>query len=261
MTRYLIMILIMFASLNVSVGQDKYAVVVGVETYDTSIFNNLNYAQEDANELASSLQALGFQVSVLTQDASTTRLRPTTPKKILDRLRTISASCDNGDTLLISFSGHGVQFADEELGNNGVRETYLCPADADLNDKSTLLKSSEVMEILGRSSATRKLFLVDACRENIQSTDAQRKSSRRIELGSVHENRRSVPGGMAVLFSCSSRQFSWEHKDLQHSVFSNFVIRYLNGHAEDRFYTDGAIDIDGWMIFEGRHWHRLDKSQ
>jgi len=41
-------------------AQDKYAVVIGVNTYDASIFSNLKYAAEDANDLAEQHTEIGF---------------------------------------------------------------------------------------------------------------------------------------------------------------------------------------------------------
>jgi uncharacterized caspase-like protein len=230
-------------------AQDKYAIVVGVETYDTSTFDNLDYAAEDAEQLGASLKNLGFQTTVMTSESRSTQLRPSTPKKIVDRIEAVSASCANGDTLLISLSGHGVQFSDEELLSTGVRETYFCPSDADLSSKDSLLGISSVVNAMNNSAAGRKLLLVDACQEQILSAEGRRKGARRIELGSVHENRRSVPGGMAVLFSCSSGQFSWEHEPIAHSVFTYHVIEYLNGKADQRFYDSEQIDLSGLVFY------------
>ena len=223
--------------------------VVGVETYDTSTFENLQFASEDAEQLAGALRNLGFQPTVMTSQSDSAKLRPTTPRKIANIIKTVSASAANGDTLIISLSGHGVQFADEPLLPTGVRETYFCPQDADLTEKSSLMKISDVVRFMNSSAASRKLLLIDSCRESVLSSEGKRKSAKRIELGSVHENRRSVPGGMAVLFSCSSNQFSWEHEPLGHSVFSYYVIEYLRGQADDRFYDTGTLDLTGLVFY------------
>ncbi|TWU06016.1 caspase family protein [Stieleria varia] len=246
--RFLATALLVFVTVHVA-AQDKYACVVGVEAYDTGTFDALDYANEDAHDLGESLSAIGFFTKVMTSDASSSPLRPATPQKILRVMKATAASCGPGDTLLISLSGHGVQFADEPPLESGVRETYFCPEDADLSDKSTLLRISEVMEFINQSRASRKLLLVDACRESVLSDRGKSKSAKRIDLGSIHENRESVPSGMAVLFSCSSKQFSWEHQDLKHSVFTNYVIDYLSGKAETRFYSGGTIDLDGLVYF------------
>jgi len=245
----LTIVIAVFALSQTVWSQDKYAIVIGVETYDAGTFDSLDFANEDAHELGKSLTSLGFTTKIMTSDAKSSTLRPSTPAKIATIMKTVANSCGPGDTLVISLSGHGVQFADEELLPSGVRETYFCPEDATLSDKKTLLKISSVVEFINNSAASRKLLLVDACRENVLSDQGKRKSARKIELGSVHESRQSVPTGMAVLFSCSSKQFSWEHDELGHSVFTNYVINYLSGKAEERFYENGSVDLDGLVYY------------
>lgn len=232
-----------------ALAQDKYAVVVGVEAYDTSTFRNLEYASDDADELGESLSLLGFQTTTMTSESSSSKLRPTTPRKITDVISSVTRSCDVNDTLVLSLSGHGVQFSDEPLLPSGVRETYFCPSDADLADKSTLVSITSVVDLMNSCSAGRKLLLVDSCQEHRLSENGQRKSARRIELGSFHENRRSVPSGMAVLFSCSSGQFSWQHAPLGHSVFTFQVLEYLRGNADARYYDSGEAELNGLVSF------------
>ena len=239
-------------SLSLATAQDKYAVLIGVEAYDTSTFENLDYASDDAEEIGETLDNLGFQTTVMTSESLNAKLRPTSPDKILDVIKSVLLSCGNSDTLVISLSGHGVQFSDEELLESGVRETYFCPTDADLGDKNSLVKISEIVQLMNNSPASRKLLLVDACQENRLSTEGKRKSGRRIELGSVHESRRSIPGGMEVIFSCMSGQFSWEHDALEHSVFSYHVIQYLQGKADSRFYDSDELDLAGLAYFVGK---------
>ena len=240
-------LLVLFAA--TASAQDKYAVVVGVEIYNQE-FDGLDYPNEDAKSLGTALTSLGFTTAVMTSDAKVTEDLPLNPQMIATKIKTIAASCAAGDTLLVSLSGHGVQFSDEPLKPNGTRDTYFCPQSAKLSNKSSMLRISSLMKFMDESKATQKILLVDSCRESVLSPTAKRKSSaRRIQVSPVHESRTSVPGGLSVLFSCKSRQFSWEHTDLGHSVFSNFVIAYLNGRADQRFYDNGDIDLDGLVFF------------
>ena len=235
--------------MGIASAQDKYAVVVGVEAYDTGRFDPLDYANEDANALGKAFQSLGFTTKVMTSDSHSSTLRPSTPEKIARAIKTVAGSCGPGDALIVSLSGHGVQFSDEPVRADGTRETYFCPQDATLSSKASLVKISSLISFMNDSKATRKLLLIDSCRESVLSPTGKRKSAKRIELGTLHESRKSVPGGMSVLFSCSSKQFSWEHDDLGHSVFTNYVVQYLKGNAGDRFYDRGEIDLDGLVFY------------
>jgi sulfatase modifying factor 1 len=230
-------------------SQDHYAVLIGVETYDTSTFSNLEFAGDDAIALSAQFQRLGFKTTVMTSESESARLRPTTPKKIIDAIQAVGRSCAAEDTLMIGLSGHGVQFSDEALLPSGVRETYFCPSDADLKDKSSLLKISTIVDTMNQTKATKKLLLIDACQENVLSAEGQKKGGKLIDLGSVHETRKTVPGGIAVLFSCSDKQFSWEHRPLGHSVFSYHVIEYLRGAAQARYYDEGKMELSGLVFY------------
>ncbi|MEL7337104.1 MAG: caspase family protein, partial [Planctomycetota bacterium] len=97
-----------------TVFAEKYGVVVGVEKYDTSIFHNLRYANEDAAQLAAELEKLDFRVTLMHGDRENARLIPSSPRKILRSIQSTIDACETGDTLLISLSGHGVQFIDEQ---------------------------------------------------------------------------------------------------------------------------------------------------
>jgi formylglycine-generating enzyme required for sulfatase activity len=249
---WLIVFAVMFSMFRGAMAQDHYAVLIGVETYDTSTFNNLQFAGDDAVALSMQLERLGFKTTTMTSESVSARLRPTTPKKITDVIEAMGRSCAKDDTLVIALSGHGVQFSDEELLPTGVRETYFCPSDANLGDKSTLLKISSIVDAMNQTKASRKLLLVDACQENVLSSQGQKKGGKVIDLGSVHESRRTVPGGIAILFSCSDKQFSWEHPPLGHSVFTYHVIEYLRGSAQARYYDEGKIELNGLVSYVGK---------
>ncbi|MEL7263986.1 MAG: caspase family protein, partial [Planctomycetota bacterium] len=235
-----------------TVFAEKYGVVVGVEKYDTSIFHNLRYANEDAAQLAAELEKLDFRVTLMHGDRENARLIPSSPRKILRSIQSTIDACETGDTLLISLSGHGVQFIDEQPLPSGIRETYFCPSDAELSDKESLIPISEIYRRMNASSASRKLLLVDACQEHRLSAAGRAKSAKRLRAASVHENRRSVPGGMSVLFSCKNGQFSWEDDELKHGVFTYHVLRYLRGQAAPYYYEDRRLELNSLVSYVAR---------
>lgn len=241
------------ATVSITYAQEHYAVLIGVEKYDTSTFRNLDFAGDDAIALSAQLQQLGFKTTVMTGESDSSKLQPTTPAKILATIKAVGRSCSEDDAFVIALSGHGVQFADDEVLPSGARESYFCPADADLNDKSTLLKISTVVEAMNETKATRKLLLVDACQDQKLSAEGKKKGGKLIDLGSVHENRTTVPGGISIIFSCSDKQFSWEHDPLGHSVFSYHLLQYLKGAAESRYYDEGRLDLFLMLSYVAKH--------
>ena len=244
-TGHLIVAICLLIAGQLAHGQDKYAILIGVESY-TEDFQPLDYAEDDAKAIDKILSNAGFQTILMTGDQKNSALKPTTPKKILRVLDTRLKSCGNGDTMLVFLSGHGIQFKDDRLLDSGIRETYFCPEDADKDDKSTLVPVNDaIIKRLNNCAATRKLLLIDACRENVLSEAGQKSGTVLLELSPVHESSRSVPGGMSVLFSCESEQSSWEHAPLKHSVFSYFIIQYLTGKARKSDYANGNSTLLG----------------
>ena len=234
---------------SVTCAQDKYAVLIGVESYDPSVLGPLEFAEDDAIELGETLQDLGFKAKVMTGQSRIATGKPTTPEKILRVLKTQMNNCDEGDTMIVSLSGHGLQYKTDKPDVDGVRETYFCPEDADPNDKSTLLPMKDVVDLLRQCSATRKLMLVDACRNEFSATTGSKKAAARLQLASVHETRSSIPGGMTVLYSSSQDEFSYETEKLQHSVFSYFVIKFLKGNAASKFYDGQQFRLDDLLRY------------
>lgn len=134
--------LILWSMTSSLAAQDKYAVVVGVEIYDPGTFENLEFADEDAERLGKAFKAIGFQTTVVTRHSESAKLKPSNAENIITTIKTRSKSCGANDTLVVSLSGHGVQFEDEPDLESGIKETYFCPENADLDDKSTLIPIS-----------------------------------------------------------------------------------------------------------------------
>lgn len=237
-------------------AQQKHAFVVGVENYNPEYFKNLDFAEDDATALAAQLESMDYQVTLMTSQQRNPQHKPTTPKKILRLFDGVLQSIEKDDVLIVSFSGHGIQFKSDEELEGGGRETYFVPEEGSLDEKETLLPIvSEIVSRVDTCKAERKLILIDACRNEVLSSAAD-KSSNKIDLGNVHENARVVPKGMTLLFSCSSGQKSWETKELKHSVFSSFVLKYLSGKLDEEHYTDRKADVSGLVDYVRRQTNR-----
>src|SRR4051794_11392521 len=111
-------------------GSGKYALIVGVREYsEEKSLNELAYAERDATELARALQEAGFKegnVVLMTQTAGVKKLRfLPTRERIRKELQLLLAGRKAGDTVIVAFAGHGVQFVKDG-------HSYFCPADAEL---------------------------------------------------------------------------------------------------------------------------------
>jgi formylglycine-generating enzyme required for sulfatase activity len=223
----------------------KYALLVGVETYEPkSGLNRLSYAEDDATEMAAALKNLGFQVTVMTRKEELPSRRPGTAKKILDQLQRRLQGLRAEDTVLVSFSGHGVQYKEPKVLKDGTKEThFFCPEEANLTDAESLVPIGRIYSLVNDCPAERKLLIVDACRNEPLSKLG--KSAAEIELEPAGVNPRSVPKGMLALYSCSQGEKSYEHPTLKHGVFCAKILKYLKGDADKRFYFRDRISIRG----------------
>ena len=216
----------------------KYALLVGVRNYAKDQLHSLRYTENDVNDLAAVFNDAGFKrVLLMTQTQALAQadndLLPTA-KNIRRQLKAMLDDRKPGDSILVAFSGHGVQFQNQA-------DVYFCPMDADLGDLKTLVSLADVYKGLDECPAGAKVLLVDACRSDPQA--AVSKAVEKIKLESVtRPQAERPPGGVAALFSCSDGQRSYESDKLKHGVFFHFVIQGLKGDAANK---KGEVGLEG----------------
>lgn len=233
----------------------RYAVVVGVKSYRAGQpLPELPYTENDATKLAETLEAGGYQVTLMTQTVGR-REGDELMNPISDFIRDqIDAVLDNpflkdDDVVIVALAGHGVQY---ELTNASGKEPhfYFCPGDADIRklssangitDRNRLIDMQELYTGLQKCKAGAKLLLVDACRN-----DPTKPSLTRSLASKTLPPLPPPPGGTAAFFSCSQHQKAFEDADLKHGVFFHHVIQALKGDADastSKHPADGQITL------------------
>jgi formylglycine-generating enzyme required for sulfatase activity len=218
----------------------KYALLVGVRDYDPTELRPLNDTENDVTEFADLLRQQGYKRVVLmtqTEGARKNRFQPE-GRQIREELEGLLADREPGDTVLIAFAGHGVQFP-------GDAESYFCPADARLGDKKTLIPLSKLYADLAECKAGFKLLIVDACRNDPQAQLSRDAGTKVESVTQPQELRR--PGGVAALFSCSAGERAFEDPDLRHGVFFHYVIEGLKGKAA--LTGEKSVSLDGLALY------------
>lgn len=130
----------------------SYALVIGINTYPSTVWQDLSYARKDAESMARLLKTQGFETIPL-YDAQATR------DAIIAQMQNYLAPLvESGDRVLVFFAGHGYT---ERL--NEVDRGYIVPYDG--NDKSATYISMEQLQELSdkMGRATHQLFIIDAC--------------------------------------------------------------------------------------------------
>lgn len=225
---------------------EKFAFLVGVRNYDKNELRNLPFPEEDVASLAAVLKESGYRkenVVVLTQTRGAERARSLpTAKNIRREFKALLRDREEGDTILVALSGHGVQFKDDD-------QNYFCPMDAKLNDRDTLVALGDMYADLEKCPANVKLMLVDACRNDPRSDFSRARDT--VKLESVTRPQEKLPpGGLIAFFSCSAGERAFEHDDLKQGVFFHYVVEGLRGKAD--FERDGVVDVDELVTYTKR---------
>jgi formylglycine-generating enzyme len=213
----------------------RWAMLIGVDEY--AYVHQLKYCVADQEALAKQLIDSGFpadQVFVLDDQAKQERFHPF--KSNIDaQLELVLGMVHKGDTLVVSFSGHGISAKDGK--------SYLLPIDARLTDPAgTMISVDKVYDQLSACPAGLKLMMVDACRNDPFAEDEKRgvgldpdKSTRGL-VAALEK----PPEGISLLMSCGRDQFAREDSDLGHGVFIHFILEGLSGKAAD---DDGVVSL------------------
>ncbi len=198
----------------------KFALLIGVKHYDKSGLPDLAYAEADVRALGQVLRESGFRlVTLMTQTAGAKKSRYVPrAKNIRDELAGFLDGKRKADTVVIAFSGHGVQFPGGPAAGSGW-PPYLCPLDAQLEGKANLISLQEIYKALEQCQAGTRLVLVDAGRDVVLLP----------------------PKGVAAVFSCAEGQKSHDCPKLKHGVFFYYLSEALKGEAADK---KGVVTAD-----------------
>ncbi|MEQ8791499.1 MAG: SUMF1/EgtB/PvdO family nonheme iron enzyme [Pirellulaceae bacterium] len=210
----------------------RWALLIGVDDYTE--LEDLRFAGADMRALRERLIASGFperQVFLMHDDADESHYRPIR-ENIEKQLKLVMGLAEQGDLVLVAFSGHGVHLDGK---------SYLCPTEADLNrPKETMVPVDTFYQQLRGAPADLKLMLVDACRDDPRPPG--RRSAAPLpskqEFNSTFER---PPEGLVLLSSCRAGQVSVEDEEFGHGVFMHFVLRALEGKADGD--GDGAVSL------------------
>jgi tetratricopeptide (TPR) repeat protein len=128
----------------------RVALVIGNADYTSA--GRLKNPVHDANIMAATLRAVGFETVTIANDA--------TREKMADALRAFSGEAKQADWAVVYYSGHGMEV-------NGTN--YLVPVDARISGgRSPSSEAVSLDQVIAAAQGARKLRLVllDACRNN-----------------------------------------------------------------------------------------------
>lgn len=215
-------------------GQERrVALVIGNGSYSASPLKN---PVNDARAISSTLQALGFEVILVTNG----------------RLREMEAAVDEfsakaqGATALFFFAGHGMQVDGEN---------YLLPIGADINDEGDVryetLPAGRVLSNLHYAQSKLNIVILDACRNNPFARFFRSAPRGLAQL--------TAPRGSIVAFSTAPGDVAADGAG-SNSPYAKAFVRHAQtpGVTVEKFFKEVAKDVAAQTDGEQRPWVSSD---
>jgi len=233
---------------------DFYALIIGIN-YDTNpLVNNLNYCEDDANSMESSLLNSGWEAAEIIK-----LLGPAATKAgIENALNSIMSQAGAKDLVLVYFSGHGFTLIDLSGDEKDGYDEAIVPVDCDPSDPATFLTDDELRTLFKISRTQKGVFIIDSCysggliNKPVSMTSLTPKSldalSARGSGGSGDLDALIFP----VMTAASQYEESWEDHSLGHGIFTYFLIEGLAGQRADRS-GDGFITVRELFHYAENH--------
>ncbi|BAZ11015.1 peptidase C14 caspase catalytic subunit p20 [Calothrix sp. NIES-4071] len=217
-----------------------WQLLVGVNQYLDKQIACLNYSSQDCQGLADALQQAtqGFpQKQVMVHHDFTTQLPYL--EAVRSSLRKIATSAKPQDTVIFYFSGHGII--------DSTTRVVLCLQDTHKDNLgATGLTLQELLQTLESCPAQQQVVWLDACHSGgmtlFGAKGDKKIESPTSELVNLLRQRAAKSKGFYALLSCDQDQLSWEFPELEHGLFTYYLMQGLLGDAAD---TQGVIDADG----------------
>jgi len=225
-----------------------WAVVIGIDNYPN--IRQLKYAVNDARMFYDHLVNRNRippenVVLLLNQDATLTKIRSVLGTDLKNK-------SGKDDMVVIYFAGHGATERDTQSPDGDGLEKYLLPFDADLKDLyATALPMEELSRIFNRIWAERLVFIADACYSGASGGRTIEMNGMRASISEAFIDRIAGGKGRVIMTASGANEVSAEKDELQHGVFTYFLIEGLKGKADaDR---DGMVTVDEAYNYVSQH--------
>jgi len=226
-----------------SMAAEKWAILIGVDTYDDPGIGKLKYTVNDAEALHKALTAApgGFSADnvILMTPRVENRLHHPTRNNIIAMLSSWLSLTEPEDTVLVYFSGHGM-----EHDGRG----YVLPQDARRSTPElTSINIGLIKDQMARAKARKRVLVLDACHSG---TDKDTSA-----MGRGFSQELEGSGGLVILASCDVEESSYEMDASKQGAFTHFLIEALDGKAD----RDGdgelwASEVNHYVWDQTRRW-------
>ncbi len=249
--------LILGATARPAHAQERYAVVIGIDSYAESTgFGKLKSCVKDSLEMNDTLKKCGYEHILLLNDlggltreqadqlnaAERFNQRGNLPiaETLRKRIPEALANAQPDDMVLVYFSGHGVLHEGQ-----GILATLDCERDDPLN---TGLPTAELQDMLLACKAKKKVLMLDCCHAGAAAVDKSGATTTSPEeLATVFQ----LAQGLVTLASCGPNQVSLQDPESGLSYFTLYLTKGLRGHADVDF--NGFVDHQELYNYVSKH--------
>jgi hypothetical protein len=159
-----------------------------------------------------------------------------TRANIMTSIQQACTQATEQDTLLLQFSGHGALAADGRL--------YLLPSDVVPSGLEFMGISWQwLSDTIEQSRAKNKIVILDACHSGAGKDASVPNKKTAAILGEVE----SRSNGFVCLSSCSGGELAYELPELEHGIFSYYLVSGITGAADPL--RRGVIDMASLYAF------------
>ena len=219
--------------------RNVWAVVVGINNYPR--VRKLKYAVNDARAF---YDLLVHTNKIPRENVKILLDQEATLKNLRSALGTeLKKAAGPDDMVIIFFAGHGSTERDVMSPDGDGLEKYLLPYDSDPNDLyATALPMREIAHIFNRIRSERLIFLADACYSGASGGRTVGIGGVRAGLSDAFLDRIAAGRGKIIISASAANEVSVEKDELQHGVFTYFLLTGLRGPADTD--NDGLISVD-----------------
>ena len=244
-----------------STDVQRFAVIIGISSYQDTRIPALRYASDDAQ---------AFKDWVISPNGG--RYAPSRVKLLLD----CDATCANikealfvwlkqalaEDMVTIYFAGHGSPESPDSPQN-----MFLLPYDARYNSIATTgFPMWDIETALKRYIKAKKVVVIaDACHSGGvgQSFDIARRASRSLKVNPIStgiQGLSKVGDGVCVISASDEKQFSQESQNWGggHGVFTYFLLKGLKGDAD--YNKDTSVNLGELTTYLSQEVRRATKN-
>lgn len=233
---------------QVELRKNIWAVVVGINDYPHT--RRLKWAVNDAKafyrHLVDVIQIPPENVTLLlNQDAGLSRLRSSLGTHLKKK-------AGKEDMVIIYFAGHGATEKDVLSPDGDGLEKYLLPYDVDPQDLyASALPMREISHIFYRIQSQRIIFIADSCYSGASGGRTISLSGVRANISDSFLDRIAGGKGTVIMTASGANEVSAEDENLQHGVFTYYLLEGLTGAADAD--KDGIITVDEAYRYVSTH--------